>query len=65
MNVNDMRELSAEELQAKSRELRGQLFNVKIKQATGQLESTAKLRELRRQIARAETVLRQRSGAEQ
>lgn len=65
MNVNDMRELSAEELQAKSRELRGQLFNVKIKQATGQLESTAKLRELRRQIARAETILRQRSGAVQ
>jgi large subunit ribosomal protein L29 len=60
-----MRELSAEELQAKSRELRGQLFNVKIKQATGQLESTAKLRELRRQIARAETILRQRSGAVQ
>ena len=65
MNTSEMRELSVEELQAKSRELRGELFNVKIKQATGQLESTAKLRELRRQIARAETVLRQRSGAEQ
>ena len=65
MNTSELRELSVEELQAKSRELRGELFNEKIKQATGQLESTAKLRELRRQIARAETVLRQRSGAEQ
>ena len=65
MKSSEMRELSVEELQAKSRELRGELFNVKIKQATGQLESTAKLRELRRNIARAETILRQRSGAEQ
>ena len=65
MSTSEMRELSMEELQAKSRELRGELFNVKIKQATGQLESTAKLRELRRQIARAETVMRQRSGAKQ
>ena len=65
MKSSEMRELSVDELRAKSRELRGELFNVKIKQATGQLESTAKLRELRRQIARAETILRQRSGAEQ
>jgi large subunit ribosomal protein L29 len=65
VNTGELRELSVEELRAKSRELRGELFNVKIKQATGQLESTAKLRELRRQIARAETILRQRSGAEQ
>jgi large subunit ribosomal protein L29 len=65
VKASELRELSVEELQAKSRELRGELFNVKIKQATGQLESTAKLRELRRQIARAETILRQRSGAEQ
>jgi large subunit ribosomal protein L29 len=65
VKASELRELSVEELQAKSRELRGELFNVKIKQATGQLESTSKLRELRRQIARAETILRQRSGAEQ
>jgi large subunit ribosomal protein L29 len=65
VNTGELRELSVEELRAKSRELRGELFNVKIKQATGQLESTSKLRELRRQIARAETILRQRSGAEQ
>lgn len=65
MNSQEMRELSAEELAAKSRELRGELFNVKIKHATGQLESTAKLRELRRQVARAETILREKSGATQ
>ena len=65
MKSSEMRELSSEELAAKSRELRGELFNVKIKQATGQLESTAKLRELRRQIARAETILREKTGAVQ
>ena len=65
MNSQEMRELSVDELAAKSRELRGELFNVKIKHATGQLESTAKLRELRRQVARAETILREKSGATQ
>ena len=65
MNSGEMRELSVEELRAKSRELRGELFNVKIKHATGQLESTAKLRELRRQVARAETILREKGGSEQ
>ena len=63
MKARELRELSAEELEAKSRELRGELFNVKIKRATGQLENTAKLRTLRREIARVETVLREHSGA--
>ena len=65
MTSGEMRELSPEELRAKTQELRGELFNVKIKHATGQLESTAKLRALRRQVARAETVLREKSGAVQ
>ena len=65
MKSAEFRELSLDELHAKSRELRGELFNVKIKQTTGQLENTAKLRQLRRDIARAETILREKSGADQ
>jgi large subunit ribosomal protein L29 len=60
---SEFRELSLEELEAKSRELRGELFNVKIKKATGQLENTAKLMLLRRDIARAETILCEKRGA--
>ncbi len=63
MKSSEFRELSVEELEAKSRELRGELFNVKIKKSTGQLENTAKLRLLRRDIARAETILCEKRGA--
>jgi large subunit ribosomal protein L29 len=59
----EFRELSIDELLAKSQELRSELFNVKIRKATGQLENTAKLRLLRREIARAETILREKRGA--
>ena len=65
MSGSGFRDLSTEELSAKALELRGELFNVQIKTATGQLESTAKLRELRRQIARAETILGEKRGAKQ
>ena len=47
---------------SKVSELRGELFNVKVKRATGQLENTALAGNLRRDIARAETVLRQLRG---
>jgi len=65
MSAEEFRKLSVEELGAKAMELRGELFNVRIKKATGQLESTALLRELRRQIARAETILGEKRGANQ
>ncbi len=63
MQSSELRDLSTEELEAKSRELRGELFNVKIKKATGQLENTARLSMLRRDIARAETILREKRWA--
>ncbi len=57
MKASELRELSAEELIAKSRELRGELFNAQVKRSTGQLENSAVLASLRRDIARLETVL--------
>jgi len=65
MKAAEFRNLSIDELGAKTLELRGELFNVRIKKATGQLESSALLRELRRQIARAETILGEKRGAKQ
>jgi len=63
MKASEIRDLADDELSAKSRELRGELFNVKVKRSTGQLENTAKLEQLRRDIARVETVLREKRGA--
>lgn len=65
MKASELRDLSREELETKSGELRAELFNVRMRKETGQLESTAKLRALRRDIARAETILREKRGAEQ
>ena len=62
MKAREIRELTLEELAVKSRELRGDLFNAFVKRSTGQLENTAKLQQLRRDIARVETVLRERRG---
>ena len=63
MKAREFRELTLEELAVKSRELRGDLFNARVKRSTGQLENTAKLERLRRDIARVETVLREKRGA--
>jgi large subunit ribosomal protein L29 len=63
VKASELRTLSEPELVAKSQELRDELFNVRVKRVTGQLENTAKLRQLRRDVARAETVLAQKRGA--
>lgn len=63
MKASELKDLSPEELRAKSQELRKELFSAKVKHATGQLENTAKLGLLRRDVARVETVLRQKQGA--
>ena len=63
MKASELRTLSEPELQAKSRELRDELFNARVKRATGQLENTAKLQQLRRDVARVETLLTQMRGA--
>jgi large subunit ribosomal protein L29 len=63
VKASELRTLSEPELVAKARELRDELFNVRVKRATGQLENTAKLGQLRRDVARAETVLAQKRGA--
>ena len=63
MKAAELRDLTLEELAAKSLELRGEYFNAKVKKATGQLENTAKLNLFRRDIARVETMLREKRGA--
>ena len=59
MKMSDLKDLSMTELRAKSRDLRQELFNLRLQQASAQLEKTARLRTLRRDIARLETRISQ------
>ena len=56
----DLRELDAEALESTLREAKEELFNLRFQNATGQLDNTARLKTVRRQIARIYTVLRER-----
>ena len=64
MTASELRELSLEELLAKAGQLRDEIFNSRVRHATGQLEDTARIGVLRRNLARAETVLREKNEAE-
>ncbi|HXK11885.1 MAG TPA: 50S ribosomal protein L29 [Vicinamibacteria bacterium] len=55
-----VREMGTEELAAKERELREQLFRLRVQKSIGQLDNKVKLREIRRDIARVKTVLREK-----
>jgi large subunit ribosomal protein L29 len=57
MKIKEIRELTPEELRTRKRELREQIFHLRLQQASGQLEKPSELRSLRREIARIETVL--------
>lgn len=52
MKASELRDLTAEELNTRERELRAQLFDLKVKHNTGVLESTVDLGKLRRDLAR-------------
>lgn len=60
MKVNEIRELSTEEINAKLKETKEELFNLRFKQATGNLEKPSRIRELRHTVARMKTVLKER-----
>ena len=59
MKMNELKDLSLQELAAKGRDLRQEMFNLRLQQASSQLEKPARLRTLRRDIARVETRISQ------
>ena len=63
MKASELRSLSETELEQKSKELRDDLFNAKIRRSTEQLENTAVLGQLRKDIARVETLLTEKREA--
>ena len=58
-----LKDMTLVELQAKSRDLRQERFNLRLQQASSQLEKPARLRDLRRDIARVETQISLRKKA--
>ena len=59
MKASEFAAMNAEELQNKIDELKTELFNLRFKLATGQLENTMQIQQVKRDIARAMTVQRQ------
>ena len=63
MLAKEIREKTNEELNAEINTLKDELFNLRFQQATGQLENTARLKTVKKDIARIKTVLTERANA--
>ncbi|WP_067142335.1 50S ribosomal protein L29 [Oceanivirga salmonicida] len=57
MTAKEVKELSVEQLETKEKELKLELFNLKLQKTLGQLQNTAKIKTVRRDIARIKTIL--------
>ena len=60
MKAAELRDLGADELTIRERDLNDQLFRMRIQKSMGQLEAPAKIKGVRRDLARVKTVLRQK-----
>ena len=59
MKASEMRQMDNAALEAKVKELKSELFNLRFQLATGQLENTMAIQNVRRDIARAKSLIRQ------
>ena len=62
MKAQELRELSSEQLDSKLKELKHELFNLRFQQAINQLDNPHKISEVKHDIARVMTVLREKSA---
>ncbi len=62
MKAEDVRGLSADQLKDKLAELKKEQFNLRFQKATGQLEKSSRIQEVRRDIARVKTIARQKAA---
>ncbi len=63
MKVKEIRELTTEQIEAKIVEAKDEIFSLRLKQATGNLEKPSKIHELRKDVARMKTILAERKKA--
>jgi large subunit ribosomal protein L29 len=62
MKAAEVRELTVDDLRAREKELDDQLFRLRIQKSMGQLEAPAKVKGLRRDLARIKTILREKKA---
>jgi large subunit ribosomal protein L29 len=62
MKARELRDQTVEELQEKERDLADQLFALRLQKVTGQLEKPARVRGVRKDMARVMTILREKRG---
>jgi large subunit ribosomal protein L29 len=62
MKAAELRELAADELSVRERDLTDQLFRMRIQKSMGQLEAPEKIKSVRRDLARVKTFLRMKRG---
>ena len=60
MKVNDLKEMTMEELDQQLQDIKKEQFNLKVQQVSGQLENPARITELRRTVARIKTIQNQK-----
>ena len=61
MKAAEVRELTVEDLRAREKDLDDQLFRLRIQKSMGQLEAPAKVRQVRKDLARIKTILKEKS----
>jgi large subunit ribosomal protein L29 len=59
MNASKLRDMTNDELQVKVNDLKNELFNLRFQLATGQLDNPSRIKEVKRDIARVKTILRE------
>ena len=59
MKANEVRDLSANELQGKLKDLKAELFNLRFQQATNQLDNPMRIVDVKKTIARIKTIIRE------
>ena len=62
MKASEIREMTADELNAKHKDLKTELFNLRFQHAVNQLENTHKITEVKRDIARVMTILQEKKA---
>ena len=62
MNIGQIRSLSQDELRQKEKDLRKELFNLRFRHRMGEIENPMKIREIRKDIARVKTILKDSEG---
>ncbi|MBM4328540.1 MAG: 50S ribosomal protein L29 [Deltaproteobacteria bacterium] len=63
MKARELRDLSVDQLHAKEKEFREEEFKLRFRHATGQLEKTSRLTQLRKEIARVQTIIREKEAS--